>query len=179
VANLEAQAKTAAAGRHTLGAGATSLYRLAHERGYSPAAARIFAAGRHGISEAVTNIAGLTARCFAWIPDPEDSTTWQLQIARSDEPDSAWQPDEDLVRSAVSQLPGIAGYDKAIDIPASALPGVKSVLRSAWIACGADVDQMPAELNQEALRREFLKLGLSETAAAIAARGRGRVARRS
>jgi hypothetical protein len=149
-----------------------SLVEGFRRRGLSERAARVAAAGRHGVLEAVKNIAGLPASCFAWIPDSEDASTWQLQISRSGDIGSGWAPDEDLVRAAVAKLPGVAAYDQALDIPAADLPGVKSILRSAWIACGADLDEMPYELNQEALRQAFLGLGLSEKAAAIAARGR-------
>ena len=150
-----------------------TLYEAGIADGMSPAAAKAFARGRHGLNEVVKNVAGLPASCFAWVPDPEDPLTWQLQIARSaDNGSGEWSPDEDLVRAAVAQVPGIAGYDQALDIPAAALPGVRSILRSAWIACGAAIEEMPSELNQEALRREFRRGGLSEQKAAIAARGR-------
>jgi hypothetical protein len=167
----EAQAKIAAAGRHATRS-ASNLFLAAREGGLSPAAARTFARGRSGIVEVVKNVAGLPASCFAWVPDPEDPTTWKMQIARSTGTD--WSPDEDLVRAAVAVLPGIAPFDKALDIPTSDLPAVKAALRAAWIACGAPIDEMPAELQQEALRREFMRGGLSEQAAAIAARGRRR-----
>lgn len=166
-------ARVAARGRARSSAG--SLIEAGQRLGLMPAAAHTFARGRHGLREAVKNVAGLPASCFAWVPDPEDPTTWQLQISRSvDTGNGEWLPDEDLVRAAVAQLPGLAGYGDALDIPAGDLPGVKSILRSAWIACGAALDEMPLELTQEALRRSFRRLGLSETAAAVAASGRGR-----
>ena len=66
------------------------------------------------------------------MPDPEDPTTWQLQLARSaDDGSGEWKPDEDLVRAAVAQVPGIAGFGNALDIPGADLPKVKSILRSA------------------------------------------------
>jgi len=164
----------AALGRAARPTKAGSLVEAARELGHSAAAARTFARGRSGFCEAVKNIAGLSSRCFAWVPDENDPLTWQLQIARSDEPSGAWQPDEDLVRAACGQVPGIATYGKALDIPTADLPAVKATLRAAWIACGASIDEMPAELQQEGLRRAFVGLGLSETEAATAARGRER-----
>jgi hypothetical protein len=171
-------ARIAARGRGGRPAQAGTLGEAGRVLGLSPAAARTFARGR-GIREAVTkNVAGLPASSFAWVPDAEDPTSWQMQISRSADSGSDWAPDEDLVRAAVAQLPGIAGYDKALDIAAADLPGVKATLRSAWIACGLAIDAMPAELNQEALRHAFLGLGLSESAAAVAASGRTRRAGR-
>lgn len=154
----------------------SSLYEAFRAVGMSDGAARVAARGRDGVREAVVrNVAGLSAACFAWVPDPESPETWQLQIARDDDSgDGAWQPDEDLVRRAVAMVPGIAGFDQALDIPAGDLPTLKATLRAAWIACGAALDEMPFELNQEALRRAFMRGGLSERAAAIAARGRER-----
>lgn len=154
---------------------AQNLYEAGLAGGLSPAAARVFELGRAGLHEAVVkNVAGLPASCFAWVPDPEDPATWQLQFSRTADDNGVWTPDEDLVRAAVAQVPGIAGFGNALDIPAADLPGVKSILRSAWIACGAALDEMPSELNQEALRRAFRRGGLSERAAAIAASGRER-----
>ena len=150
------------------------LEKAFHGMGLSAESAAAAARGRHRIREVVKNVAGLPAECFAWVPDPEDPTTWKLQISRSASTGTDWAPDEDLVRAAVGQLPGIAAFGKALDISAADLPAVKATLRAAWIACGADIAQMPAELQQEALRRAFVGLGMSETAAAVAARGRGR-----
>jgi hypothetical protein len=169
-----AKAKIAAAGRHASASHPGSLIEVGKQLGLMPAAARTFARGRHGLSEAVKNVAGLPAECFAWVPDPEDPTTWQMQISRNAGIGSEWSPDEDLVRAAVAQLPGVATYGKALDIPAADLPAVKANLRSAWIAAAVPLDEMPPELNQEALRRAFLGLGLSSEAAAVAARGRER-----
>ena len=53
----------------------------------SDSQARVAARGRSDLREVVKNIAGLPASCFAWTPDPEDPTTWKLQIARS----AAWE----------------------------------------------------------------------------------------
>jgi hypothetical protein len=143
--------------------------------GLSERAARVAARGRHGLHEVVKNVAGLPASAFAWTPDPEDPTTWRMQLSRSaDNGNGVWAPEEDLVRAAVAQLPGIAQYGDALDIPAADLPAVRATLRAAWIACGISLDDMPNELNQEALRREFLRGGLSAEAAAVAARGRQR-----
>jgi hypothetical protein len=132
------------------------------------------ARGRSGIREAVTSVAGLPAVCFAWVPDPADPTTWKMQISRSADTGTQWSPDEDLVRAAVAQLPGVATFGKALDIPDADLPAVRAALRSAWIACGADIAEMPPELTQEALRAAFRKLGLSDRAASVAVRGRRR-----
>lgn len=171
--HAEAAAKVAARGRVPVRESG-SLVEAARGLGHSAAAARTFARGRSGFLEAVKNVAGLPAECFAWVPDREDPTTWQLQISRSAGVGTEWAPSEDLVRAAVAKLPGVATYGNALDIPAADLPAVKATLRAAWIACGADIAEMPAELQQEALRREFMKLGLSEQAAATAARGRER-----
>ena len=171
--HTEAAAKIAARGRVPVQESG-SLVDAARGLGLSQSAARTFARGRSGIREAVKNVAGLPAQSFAWVPDPEDPTTWKMQISRSAATGTDWTPDEDLVRAAVAQLPGVATYGKALDIPDSEIGAVKAALRAAWIACGASIDEMPAELQQEALRREFMKLGLSEQAAAIAARGRER-----
>jgi hypothetical protein len=142
--------------------------------GLSEAQARTFARGRGRLVEAVRNVAGLTSACFAWTPDLEAPETWQLQIARSDDSgDGMWTPDEDLVRRAVAMVPGIGGFGTTLDIPEGDLPAVKSTLRSAWIAANLPLDEMPFELNQEALRKAFGRLGLSEKAAAVAAEGRG------
>lgn len=141
--------------------------------GMTEAQAKVAARGRR-IREAVRNVAGLTAASFAWVADPEDPTTWKLQLQRSEDGDR-WSPDEDLVRAAVAQLQNVGSYGSSLDIPAGDLPAVKAKLRSAWIACGAPVDEMPPELNEEALRRAFMASGLSEDAAAVAARGRRRI----
>jgi hypothetical protein len=165
-------AKTAARGRVPVRDPA-SLVEAFKASGMSDASARVAAQGRHSLREVVKNVAGLPASCFAWVQDPSEPSTWRLQISRSaDSGNGEWVPDEDLVRAAVAQLPGIAGYDSALEIPASDLPGVKSILRSAWIAANLPIDDMPRELNQEALRRAFLGMGLSEQAAAVAAKGR-------
>jgi hypothetical protein len=140
--------------------------------GMSPAAARVFAQGRSRLTEVEKTVGGLTASCFAWTPDLSDSSTWKMQICRS--ADGDWSPSEDLVRAAVAQLPGVAAPDKALDIPETDLPQVKAVLRSAWIACGAPIDEMDPVLNESALARAFTGLGLSEDTAAVAARGRQR-----
>ncbi len=165
----EAEAKIAARGRARRAA--QSLAEAAREGGMTPAAARTFARGR-GLREVAKDAAGLPACAYAYPRDPEDPTTWRLQIAKDADQPGAF--DKELVKYAVNQLPGIAGYDKALDIPAADLATVKATLRSAWIACGLDVNEMPAELQAEALRREFIRGGLSEKAAAIAAAGRNR-----
>jgi hypothetical protein len=167
----DAGAKIAARGRNGRPA-ASNLAEAGQRLGLSSAGAKVFARGRRAVREAVKNVAGLPASCFAWVPDPEDATTWQLQIARSADAGDAWTPDEDLVRAAVAKLPGVATFGTALDIPAADLPAVKATLRAAWIACGASIDEMPKELQQEALRKAFRRLGMSESAAAVAARGR-------
>jgi hypothetical protein len=169
----EAGAKAAASGRGVRPAPAGSLAESGKARGFSASKASAFSKGR-GVSEAAKDAAGLGPTAYAWTPDVEDASTWRLQISRSADVGAEWKPDEDLVRAAVAQLPGIAGYENAIDIPASDLPSVKATLRSAWIACGASIDEMPSELQQEALRRAFVRGGLSEKAAAIASRSRER-----
>ena len=173
--HTEAAAKIAARGR-VPDRESGSIVEAASGLGLSQSAARTFARGRSGIREAVKNVAGLPAECFAWVPaaTADDPTTWKMQISRTAATGTDWSPDEDLVRAAVAQLPGVATYGNAVDIPAADLPAVKATLRSAWIACGADIAEMPAELQQEALRRAFVGLGMSETAAAVAAKGRSR-----
>jgi hypothetical protein len=154
----EAAAKIAAQGR--VPAAHASLAESGKALGLSPAAAEVFARGRGRQTEAATkNVAGLSASSFAYVPDPEDPTTWRLQIARREDSGADWSPDEDLVRAAVAQLPGSAGYDKELDIPDTDLPKVLSTLYSAWIACGASIDEMPAVLTQEAWRRSFEAAG--------------------
>jgi hypothetical protein len=166
-------AKIAARGREARPAPARSLVEAGKGLGLGAAKAKAFAKGQ-SVSEAAKDAAGLGPTAYAWTPDVEDASTWRLQISRSAETGTSWNPSEDLVRAAVAQLPGIAGYENAIDIPAADLPAVKAVLRSAWIACGAAVDAMPPELQQEALRRALLRGGMSEKAAAIASRDRER-----
>jgi hypothetical protein len=169
-------AETAARGRGVKPAKSSSLIESGRALGLSRVAAKAFARGRSGLSEVAKDVAGLPANCYAYTPDVEDPLTWKLQIARSaDNGNGVWTPDEDLVRAAVAQLPGIAGYEQAIDIPAAALPGVKAVLRSAWISCGASVDELPRELAQEALRKPFERLGIkTEVGMQAAMRGRER-----
>jgi hypothetical protein len=168
----ESHATIAARGRGGRPVAAGSLTEAAaKELGLDSARAKLFARGRD-LSEVVRNSAGLSAACFAYVADAEDPTTWQLQIARSDDSGKGWSPDEDLVRAAASSLPGIAAFGKEVGIPDMALPAVRSVLRSAWIACGANLDEMPGELQQEGLRIAFEGMGLSPAAAAAAAKGR-------
>lgn len=156
----EAAAKIAAQGRGP--AAHRSLAESGRALGLSPAAAEVFARGRGRQTEAATvkNVAGLTASSFAYVPDPEDPTTWRLQIIRSED-GVGWTPDEDLVRAAVAQLPGNAGYDNELDIPAADLPKVLSTLASAWIACGAPIDEMPSVLTQEAARNTLEAGGMA------------------
>jgi hypothetical protein len=167
----DSAAKVAARGRGSRPAG--GLAEAGRRLSLSAARAKTFAT--RGLREVIRNVAGLSAACFAWVPDESDPTTWKMQIARSDDGD-VWSPDEDLVRAAVVQLPELAGYDKALDIPAADLPAVKATLRSAWIACGAPVDDMPLELSQEALRGPFKRLGVT-TEAGMRAAVRGRAGR--
>ena len=172
--HTEAAAKIAARGRVPVRESG-SIVEAARGLGLSQSAARTFARGRSGIREAVKNVAGLPAECFAWVPDPADPTTWKMQISRSANTGTEWSPDEDLVRAAAAQLPGVATYGKALDIPDSEIGDVKARLRAAWIAANLPLDDPAyAVLQQEALRREFMKLGLSESAAGVAARGRER-----
>lgn len=167
-------AKTAARGRGTQPAKASTFVEAGRDLGLTPAGAKAFAYGR-GVREVAKDIAGLPATSYAYTPDVEDPSTWRLQISRSADTGDTWRPDEDLVRAAVAKLPGIAGYDSAIDIPAADLPGVKAKLRSAWIACGASLGDMPPELAQEALQRAFRRLGhTSDIGVTAAARGRER-----
>jgi hypothetical protein len=173
----ESAAKIAARGRGPQGA--RSLTETGKGLGLSPAAAAVFARGRGGAREAIVkNVAGLTAKSFAWPADPEDPTTWRLQIARSEDTGADWSPDEDLVRAAVAQLPGNAGYGKELAIPAADLPAVVATLAAAWIACGASVDEMPAVLTQEpgreALEAAGKRLGLSGRALEVFVEGRRR-----
>jgi hypothetical protein len=133
-------------------------------------------AGRAGLREVVKNVAGLPASCFAWVPSasPEDPTTWRLQISRSADDGTEWKPDPDLVRAAVAQLPGIAGYGQGLPIPAADLPAVRATLRAAWVQSGLPIDEMPKELALEGLRKEFRRLGVEEAALEVAVRGRKR-----
>ena len=174
IALVEKQTPSKPKAKATGPVGAPSLIEAGEGLGLSSAAARTFAAGRRFTEAVVKNVAGLSAACFAFVPDPADPTTWQLQICRADDSGNGWTPDQELVKAAVAQLPGIAGYGVGIDIPLLALPAVKSVLRSAWIACTLPLDEMPPELAQEALRKAFVGMGLSDSAAATAAKVRGR-----
>ncbi len=148
----------------------TTAFRSA---GLSESAAKVAARGRARLHEAVKNVAGLSARCFAWVGDPEDPDTWKMQIARTDDAGSDWAPEEDLVRAAVAQLPGNAGYNQGADIPAGELPKVKSILYAAWNQCNLPLDDpLASVLTQEALARAFRALGVRDVE--TAARGRSR-----
>jgi len=142
--------------------------------GLSERGALAFARGRHGIREALKNIAGLTSRCYAWVPDANDPNTWQLQIARVDDAGEDLVFDSDLVQAAVQLVPGLGAFGRTIEIPDSDLPQVKATLRTAWIQSGLDPNEMPAGLLETALESSFRHMGLSQRGAAAAARGRTR-----
>ena len=151
-----------------------SLSRVFEELGHSPAAAKVAAAGRSGLREAsaAKDPAGLGPDAYAYAANPDDATTWLLQLF-SDK--NAETPDPELVRYAVSHLPGIATYGQAVAIPDKDLDAVKAKLRSAWIAAGLSIEDLPLEMQQLELAAAFRRLGHTSTVGLRAAlRGRSR-----
>jgi hypothetical protein len=147
------------------------LIKAARRMGLSERRAVAFARGRAGMREAITNVGGLTSRCYAWVPDENDPTTWQLQIARSDDPAEDLVFDSGLVQAAVQLVPGLGAFGRTLAIPDSALPQVKATLRTAWIQSGLDPNEMPSGLLEAALETALRRMGMSQRAAAAAARG--------
>jgi hypothetical protein len=141
--------------------------------GLSPSEADSAVVGRNGsrAREAVKNVAGLTSRAFAWVPDENDPSTWRLQICRTDYPGMTWEPDQELVQAAVKVIPEPGAFGR-MDIPDADLPAVKSTLRSAWIAAGLDVTAMPEVLSEVDLVNALRGWGLTEAEATRGARGR-------
>ncbi len=168
-----AKAKIAAAGRHSRSVPGT-LLQAGQRLGLVPAAALTFARGR--FLEALTKKepAGGTwpggnfpATDYAYVGDAEDPETWELLLTFT--PGGEMAPK--AVRSAVLAID--PSTQSPNPVPEDALPDVKTKLAKAWAKAIPD-EELPAVLSQEALRRAFRGIGLSESSAAIAARGRER-----
>jgi hypothetical protein len=149
--------------------------------GQNPQQAKIAAAGRAGLrsgireASSVKDAAGLGPDAYAYAPDPEDPTTWRLQIAKDDpRSDNGTTFDSELVKYAVNHLPGIAMYGQAVDIPEKDLAAVKATLRSAWIACGLSIDDLPIEMQNLELAAALRSLGHTGIGLRAAMRGRSR-----
>lgn len=145
--------------------------------GLNERAADVAARGRDRTArrrEAVRNVAGLSSRCFAWVPDQNNPETWQFQICRSEDPSEAWLPDPDLVKLAVSQLPDPGSFSmaNALNIPDADLPKVLATLKSAWIGAGLPIDEMPDALKNLELANALRSGTGSMHEALTAARGR-------
>jgi hypothetical protein len=155
----------------------SSLLESFRRRGLSERAARVAAAGRRGVLEAVTkheDPAGdfkggdFPASDYAYVGDAADPETWALVLTVT----PGGTPDPDYVKAAVQAI--TPGNPTPNPVPDSALPDVKAALAKAWTKAGLAADSLPEILTTEALRRSFRRLGLSETAATVAASGRGR-----
>jgi len=150
------------------------LEKVFQSLGHSPAAAKVAAAGRSGLREAAAakDPAGLGPDAYAYAPDAADPTTWLLQLFTDTD---SKIPDPELVKYAVSHLPGIATYGQAVAIPDADLDDVKARLRSAWIAAGLSIDDLPIEMQQLELAASFRRLGITDAVGLRAAlRGRSR-----
>jgi len=175
---MSAEAAGAAArGRDGRSSKTGGLIEEGQRLGLVPAAARAFARGR-GIQEAATKHEDpdggfkggeFPPADYAYVPDREDPSTWALLLTLV----PGGMPDPDSVKAAVQAIdPTNPVADNPV--PDDALPDVKAALANAWTKAGLPADSLPEVLATEALRRAFMRAGLSEEAAAIAARGRDR-----
>jgi hypothetical protein len=173
---LGMSAESAGVAARARGARSSKVGSLLHEGqrlGLVPAAARTFARGR-GLREAVTDGSGFKASDYAYAPDAEDPTSWKLLLVKNPGDGATGAYDPDLVRAAATALATPDWGGPVFEIPSADLPAVKQTIRGAWIQAGLPIAEIPPALDEAALHGAFRKLGMSEAAAAVAARGRDR-----
>lgn len=143
--------------------------------GLSTESAKVAARGRSGLREVVTKTepavgsfkgGDFPASDYAYVPDAADPAGWALLLTLV----PGGTPDPDAVKGAVAAIDPANPADNPV--PEADLPDVKAALAKAWAKAGLPADQVPAVLTTEALRAEFRRGGLSESAAKIAASGR-------
>ncbi len=151
------------------------LEKVFESLGHSAKGARVAAAGRTRRlreASAARDAAGLGPDAYAYAPDESDPSTWLLQLYQDKDSKT---PEPSLVQYAVNHLPGIAAYGTAVAIPDKDLDDVKARLRSAWIAAGLSIDDLPLEMQNLELAASFRRLGITSTVGLRAAlRGRPR-----
>ncbi len=74
-------------------------------------------------------------QCFAYVPDPNDYTTWRLRYRNRDD-----SPNAELLTMAVADL---SGDNRALGIPADDVPIVKRRLREAYLELGVSPNDLP------------------------------------
>lgn len=92
---------------------------------------------------------------FAYVPDKEKPSTWKLRLTKV----PGGKPDSGIVGAAVAALgPGFRG--QKVQLPSTAVAGVKSKVRRAWLA--ADPDRKEGDL-PEVLKKSQEEIEMEKT----------------
>jgi hypothetical protein len=166
-----ATARIMAAGRRGRSVAAGSMVEVGRRLGLAEGKARTFARGR-GVREAATDGSGFKATDYAYAPDPEDPTTWRFLLTKQPGDGALGAYDSGLVQKAAAALAVDEWAVAQPDIPKADLAFVKQTVAGAWTQSGLALADMPPALTEAALRTAFQRMGLSDAASAVAAKGR-------
>ncbi len=88
------------------------------------------------------------ARDYAYVPDPEEPSTWKLRLTAT----PGGEPDAGIVGAACAAL-GKGFRGQKVQIPAKDLPAVKARVRAAWKKANPDKgdDEMPDVIKEAAM----------------------------
>lgn len=85
----------------------------------------------------------LPASCFAYVEDPANTDTWHLPYLNPD-----GSVDETHLAAAAAALSPGGFRGQKVDLPATAVAGVKAKLRAAYLKMGKKPAEMPAQLRE-------------------------------